>query len=247
MSAKLENLEGWYTLHDFRMMDWSSWLLLKDQERTRIQEELASVLNQFNQVNTDKTGSFGVFSIAGSKANFMLMQLHPTLEDITAVQRVFDKTRFAQFTKPVYSYVSMVELSNYVVARDQDPMQNEMVRARLFPAMPAKKNVCFYPMNKRRDPGANWYMESHEERRRMMHDHGMIGRSYAGKIVQMIGGSTGLDDWEWGVTLFADDPVHFKKIVTEMRFDEVSARFGEFGPFYVGTRLTADEFVGQLS
>jgi hydrogen peroxide-dependent heme synthase len=101
-------------------------------------------------------------------------------------------------------------------------------------------------MNKKRDGEDNWYMLSMEDRREMMKSHGMIGRSYAGKVRQIITGSVGLDDWEWGVTLFGEDPLQFKKLVYEMRFDEASARFGEFGPFYVGNYLTQEDLSALL-
>jgi chlorite dismutase len=116
-------------------------------------------------------------------------------------------------------------------------MQNPEIIARLKPALPKAKHICFYPMNKRREGNDNWYMLDMETRKNMMRSHGMIGRSYAGKVKQIITGSVGFDDWEWGVTLFADDALQFKKLVYEMRFDEVSARYGEFGDFYVGNLL----------
>jgi len=116
----------------------------------------------------------------------------------------------------------------------------------LKPALPKSKHMCFYPMNKRREGGDNWYMLSMEDRRNMMRSHGMIGRSYAGRVKQIITGSVGLDDWEWGVTLFADDALTFKKLVYEMRFDEVSARYGDFGSFYVGNLLDETKFQRML-
>jgi len=170
------------------------------------------------------------------------MQLRETLEELNELETAFNKSSFAQFAIPVYSYVSVVELSNYMGKSGEDPMQNPEVVARLKPILPKTKHICFYPMNKRRSGNDNWYMLSMEERRAMMRSHGMIGRSYAGKVKQIITGSVGLDDWEWGVTLFADDALQFKKLVYEMRFDEVSARFGEFGPFYVGNLLDQEKF-----
>jgi chlorite dismutase len=140
-----------------------------------------------------------------------------------------------------------VELSSYTIPPDVDPLSDPAFRERLNPILPKTQYVCFYPMNKRRLGEDNWYMLSMEERRRMMKSHGMIGRSYAEKVRQIITGSMGLDDWEWGVTLFSDDPLNFKQLVSEMRFDEVSARFGEFGPFYVGCRLTAEGLTSLLS
>jgi len=119
-------------------------------------------------------------------------------------------------------------------------MESEHVKRRLYPQpVPDMPYVCFYPMSKRREPGQNWYSLPLEERSRLMHAHGLTGRKYAGRIQQIITGAIGLDAWEWGVTLFARDPLDFKRLVTEMRFDEVSAKYAEFGDFYVGRILTA--------
>jgi chlorite dismutase len=122
----------------------------------------------------------------------------------------------------------------------EDAVHAEMERIakpRLFPGVPAKRYCCFYPMSKRRGEHVNWYDLSTEERAGFMKGHGEIGRKYAGKVVQVIQGSVGLDDWEWGVTLFADDALVFKKLIYEMRFDPASSRFALFGPFYVGIRF----------
>ena len=105
--------------------------------------------------------------------------------------------------------------------------------------------VCFYPMSKRRAPDQNWYSLTLEERSRLMYSHGLIGRRYAGRVMQIITGAVGFDAWEWGVTLFAKDPLDFKKLVTEMRFDETSARYADFGQFYVGRRVEAGEWPGE--
>ena len=114
--------------------------------------------------------------------------------------------------------------------------QRKRVASRLFLEAPPRRHVCFYPMNKRRGEAKNWYAVPVEERSRMMRDHGMIGRHYAGAVTQIISGSIGFDDWEWGVDLFADDPLVFKRLIYEMRFDEVSAVYALFGTFYVGVR-----------
>ena len=115
--------------------------------------------------------------------------------------------------------------------------QKERVSNRLFMDVPQARYVCFYPMNKRRGELANWYAEPFDRRASMMREHGMIGRHYAGQVTQVISGSIGYDDWEWGVDLFAADPVVFKKLIYEMRFDEASAKFAEFGPFYTGVQF----------
>ena len=119
--------------------------------------------------------------------------------------------------------------------------QKEAMHPRLFPAMPPNRYICFYPMDRRRGEDKNWYTLPIEERQRQMNEHGLVGRRYAGEVKQIISGSIGFDDWEWGVTLFADEPLVFKKLIYEMRFDEVSAVYALFGHFYVGMRCPAAE------
>ncbi|MUT64322.1 hydrogen peroxide-dependent heme synthase [Paenibacillus sp. NEAU-GSW1] len=246
MSEVALTLEGWYALHDFRTIDWTAWRNASDAERSRALDDLQSFLNEWAEVDASKQGSTAVYSIVGQKADFVFMHLRETLEELNAVEIAFNKTLFAEFTVPTYSYVSVVELSNYVNQPGADPMQNPEIVARLKPTLPKANHICFYPMNKRRQGNDNWYMLSMDERRTMMRSHGMIGRQYAGKVKQIISGSVGFDNWEWGVTLFADDALQFKKLVYEMRFDEVSARFGDFGDFYIGNLLTPDKFSAML-
>lgn len=240
-------LEGWYTLHDFRRMDWSLWSKLSTSERGFIKAELFDVLGEWRSAAELEQGSFGLFEICGHKADFLFLNLRPTLEELIALERKFNKTQFAQYCTAAHSYVSVAELSTYVV-NHQGGMENDpQVKARLQPKIPAFNNLCFYPMNKKRDGLDNWYMQSIENRRQMMKSHGLIGRNYAGKVLQMIGGSIGFDDYEWGVTLFADDPITFKKLVYEMRFDEVSARFAEFGPFWIGSKSSMENLSENLN
>ncbi|MCG7410516.1 heme-dependent peroxidase [Paenibacillus sp. ACRRX] len=248
MNEAALTLEGWYALHDFRTMNWALWNKADDEERAHALDELHSLWEQWTQTENDNQGSTAVYSILGQKADFVMFHLRETLEELNALEVQFNKSAFARFTIPTYSYVSVVELSNYLAkpGSNEDPMDNPEVIARLKPVLPKAKHLCFYPMNKKRDLQDNWYMLSMEDRRTMMRSHGMIGRSYAGKVKQIITGSVGFDDWEWGVTLFSDDPLQFKKLVYEMRFDEVSARFGEFGSFFVGNRLTPSELSTML-
>ncbi|MFX3632039.1 MAG: hydrogen peroxide-dependent heme synthase [Candidatus Pristimantibacillus sp.] len=246
MSEVAVTLEGWYALHDFRSIDWAAWRNASENERNRALDELHTFLQQWSEVEESKQGSTAVYSIIGQKADFVFMHLRETLEELNEVETAFNKTLFAEFTLPSYSYVSVVELSNYVNSPGADPYENPDIMARLKPTLPKANHICFYPMNKRREGNDNWYMLSMDERRTMMRSHGMIGRQYAGKVKQIISGSVGFDNWEWGVTLFADDALQFKKLVYEMRFDEVSARFGDFGEFYVGNLLTPDKFSGLL-
>lgn len=245
MSEAAQTLEGWYALHDFRAIDWTAWRLAEEGERAAALDELQSFLAEWQSVEDNKQGSTAFYSIVGQKADFVFMHLRETLEELNALENAFNKTTFAQFTIPAHSYVSIVELSNYMAPPGTDPMQSPEILARLKPILPKWNHICFYPMNKRRQGNDNWYMLSMEERRNMMRSHGMIGRTYAGKVKQIITGSVGFDNWEWGVTLFAEDALQFKKLVYEMRFDEVSARYGDFGDFYVGNRMT-DEKLQQL-
>ncbi|MBL4818135.1 MAG: heme-dependent peroxidase [Deltaproteobacteria bacterium] len=247
MTENLQTLEGWYTLHDFRSFDWPRWRLLSKPEQQEIQEEFFSVLKQYQFCNDQRTGAFACYEILGHKSDFLFLNLRENMHELAKAERALQKTAFSEFAPVLYSYVSVVELSNYVHGNgEKTPEVQAMIDARLKPDLPKTNHICFYPMNKKREGKDNWYTESMDERRRMMKEHGLIGRKYAGKVTQMIGGSIGLDDWEWGVTLFAEDPLVFKHLVSEMRFDEVSARFAEFGAFYVGNRLEIDSMVSSL-
>jgi chlorite dismutase len=190
------------------------------------------------------------FSVLGGRADLGLMAIGPDLDALDAlVKRVLRGP-----VEPVYSFVSLTELSEYTSTEDDERARLEAEgagdvaarlaewrdrmeayrEARLHPRLPARATIAFYPMSKRRDASANWYELSFEERKRLMGGHARVGRRYAGRILQLITGATGLDDWEWGVTLLADDLAAIKEIVYEMRFDEVSSRYAEFGPFFVG-------------
>lgn len=240
MSEAAKTLDGWYSLHEFRSMNWTAWKSLSSDERQMAISEFQGLLEKWGNAENSKTGSHALYTVVGQKADFMFMLLRPTLEEINELELEFNKTMLAEFTIPTYSYVSVVELSNYLPA-GEDPYQNPEILARLYPTLPKAKHICFYPMDKKRQGEDNWYMLSMEDRRSMMRSHGMIGRQYAGKVKQIITGSVGLDDYEWGVTLFSDDPLQFKKLVYEMRFDEVSARFGDFGSFFVGNILPSEQ------
>jgi chlorite dismutase len=234
-------------LHDFRTIDWQGWKTLSASERQTALNELFQLMDGWDAKEAEKGGSYGIYSIAGQKADLLFIHMRPTLAELNEIKNQFNKTQFAEFLLPAYSYVSVVELSGYVGGPDVDPNTDPYIQSRLKPTLSKTKHVCFYPMNKKRDGADNWYMLSMEERRDMMRSHGMIGRNYAGKVQQIITGSVGFDDWEWGVTLYADDPLQFKKLVYEMRFDEVSARFGEFGSFFVGVGLPKENIEAFMS
>ncbi|WP_100488036.1 hydrogen peroxide-dependent heme synthase [Sporolactobacillus pectinivorans] len=246
MAEAAETLDGWYCLHDFQTINWSKWRALSATERQTAMQEFKEFVDHLSQNEENKEGSYAFYSIIGQKADFMFMWLRPTMEELNELETLFNKTKFAEVTSPTYSYVSVIELSNYLGKDGGDPYANPRVQTRLKPILPKTDYFCFYPMNKKREQQDNWYMLPMDARREMMKNHGRIGRSYAGRIKQVITGSVGFDDWEWGVTLFSDDVLQFKKLVYEMRFDEVSARFGEFGSFYVGTFLDNDRFTKMM-
>lgn len=241
MSNAAETLEGWYCLNDFRKIDWKSWKSLNDNERQEIIEEMMGLWNQWSDTEGNSEGSHALFQIVGHKADIMLLFLRPTLEELMQIELAINITKFAEYTVQSTSYLSVVELSNYL-PKGEDPYSKPVIRSRLFPKIPTTDYMCFYPMNKLRSGSDNWYMLSTEDRNQMMRCHSLIGRKYAGKVKQIILGSVGFDDYEWGVALFAQDPIQFKKLIYEMRFDEVSARFGEFGSFFVGKYVSKEHF-----
>ncbi|RKD21783.1 heme-dependent peroxidase [Ammoniphilus oxalaticus] len=241
----VKTLEGWYALHDFRTIDWNAWKALSEEDRARAKDELISLMGEWSNVGEQKQGSTAVYTCIGHKADLTFMHLRPTLAELDELENAFNKTLLAEVTIPSYSYVSVVELSTYIDA-NVDPETDPYIQGRLKPNLPKTQYINFYPMNKKRDGNDNWFMLPLEDRARMMRDHGMIGRKYAGRVTQVISGSVGLDDWEWGVTLFADDPVVFKHLIYEMRFDEASARYGEFGTFFVGSRLDPESLSSYL-
>ncbi|MCG7337289.1 heme-dependent peroxidase [Sporosarcina sp. ACRSM] len=242
MNEAAQTLDGWYVLHDLRSMDWASWKLLSKEERQAAVDEFLAYLEKLQKADVEKTGAHAFYTIVGQKADFMLMTLRPTMDELQELEAEFNKLTIADFTIPAYSYVSVVELSNYLAGQsDEDPYQNAHVRARLYPELQRSQYICFYPMDKKREGEDNWYMLDMDKRKELMRSHGLIGRSYAGKVKQIISGSVGFDDYEWGVTLFSDDVLQFKKLVYEMRFDEVSARYGVFGSFFIGTILDGDK------
>lgn len=240
MSEAAQTLEGWYVLHDLRSIDWKAWNAANAEEKDAARNELFKLVAEWQAVEERKEGSLALYSVVGQKADLIFMHLRETLEELNAIENDFNRSAFGRFTRKEYSYVSVVELSNYMSPPGVDPMQVPEIVARLKPILPKSNHICFYPMNKKRELQDNWYMLPMDERKTLMRSHGMIGRGYAGKVKQVISGSVGFDDWEWGVTLFADDALQFKKLVYEMRFDEVSARYGEFGSFYVGNLLNND-------
>ncbi|KAA1039358.1 hydrogen peroxide-dependent heme synthase [Macrococcus equipercicus] len=242
MNEAAITLDGWYSLHLFYTIDFTSLKVLDKADRDAMVDELKAFVAKLDDNHAAKEGSYALYNITGQKADLMLWLLRPEMKDLNALENEFNKLALTDYLIPTYSYVSVIELSNYLAGEsNDDPYQNPHVRARLYPEVPRSAYVCFYPMDKRRTPEDNWYMLDMDARKGMMRSHGLIGRSYAGKVKQFITGSVGFDDHEWGVTLFADDVLQFKKLIYEMRFDEVSARYAEFGEFFVGHLLTTED------
>ena len=262
-------LEGASVLHQFFRFDWKSWKSLADSGRNTAMEEFASVLHGLERDSAGKVQT-AIFSELGHKGDLILVHFRDSLAALNQVELTLAQTRLHDFLIPTHSYVSVIELGLYESSRKtyeaaaargaanftpewtaevEASLKRgaEAMKPRLWPGMPEAKYLCFYPMDRKRDEQKNWYMVPFSERQRMMHDHGMIGRRYGDVVKQIITGSIGLDDWEWGVDLFADDPVVFKKLIYEMRFDEVSAEYGLFGQFYIALRLEIDKLGGWLA
>ena len=257
-----ETLEGWYALHQiFRI----------DRERTASVANFAGAKSAvFDARAGDESGWSEAVALIGSTSDVLFMHFRPTLDEILALQRDMAREPWMRALVPTYSFLSVTEAGLYHLTaklakeaaerggsvgdeayeaslreRVGAERDNPHVRKRLYPQRPASMPyVSFYPMTKRRQNEQNWYELPMEDRSRMMWEHGLTGRRYAGRVLQIITGAIGFDDWEWGVTLFATDPLDFKKLVTEMRFDEASARYGEFGQFYTGRAGTLAEALG---
>lgn len=256
-----ETIEGWYVQHDLFAFQWSTWRTLAPARCNQLIEEAAHWLTA--QANTER-GDSAAFSLVGHKGDLLLTHFRPSLEALNQVKVSLRQTEFYTYLEPVYGYLSVIELGMYevigMVRRKLDAQgpeegtdayqaayqaelqeQKALLKDRLYPEIPPGRYQCFYPMNKRRGETHNWYTLSMDERRSLMRGHGMTGRRYAGRVKQIISGSVGFDDWEWGVSLFSDDPLVFKKLIYEMRFDAASSLYGEFGEFFVGIRFEPDE------
>ncbi|SHG69753.1 heme-binding protein [Halobaculum gomorrense] len=245
--------EGWYALHDFRTVDWDAWRAAPERERELAVEEGVAYLEEHERVVDAEEGASAVFSVLGHKADLMVVHFRPTLDALSAAERRFESTALAEFTEQPTSYVSVTEVSDYVSDSYFDDDEEETdegirryIEGKLKPDIPDTEYVSFYPMNRKRAAEQNWYTLEYEERADLLSAHGEIGREYAGKIKQVIASSVGFDDYEWGVTLFGGDPADIKDIVYEMRFDDASAEYGEFGPFYVGRRFPPTDLGAYL-
>jgi hydrogen peroxide-dependent heme synthase len=253
-------LEGAAVLHQMMRFRRNAWNATPAERKAEVLAEAADALGSL--------GGSGLYSVFGHKADLLLVHFRKDFEELKAIELAIEKLALSEFLEATQSYLSVVELGLYestaqvyaslsekgvepysaewnagiaeVIAR-----QKKAMHPRLFPEIPPARYICFYPMDRKRAEEKNWYQVPMADRQRMMHEHGMIGRRYAGEVKQIISGSIGFDDWEWGVDLFADDPVVFKKLIYEMRFDEVSAVYALFGAFVVGLRCEPAQ-LGEL-
>ena len=263
-------LEGWYAHHQLLTLDRERLRAMPSADRARAAEGLAQVLEELRAPAAG--GWTAPALLVGAQADAMVVHFRPTLDALGEAQRRVLGAPLGELLRPTVTYLSVTEAGMYQVAgqlakaalaRGGTPGDAEYeaeaarrlaaerddprTQKRLYPPLPADMPyVCFYPMSKRRGVGQNWYEQTLEERNRLMWAHGKTGRRYAGKVFQVITGSVGFDAWEWGVTLFAADPLEIKRIVTEMRFDEVSAQYAEFGAFYVGRVVEPGAWVRAL-
>ena len=258
-----ESLEGWWILHRMFELDRYSWDRLAEQERNELVNEARSALAQFQQ---GKETDLGLAQMVGHKADLMLTHYSKDFDGLAHAQMTFDKLGICEFLTPALSYVSILELGLYeATGKIHATLKERGLKAgspewnaafdellaeqekhphyggRLWARIPQRRYVCFYPMDKKRGENVNWYMLPYEERGKMMLEHGKIGRTYSGLVTQVMSGSIGYDRYEWGVDLYADDPLTFKKLVYEIRSDEASAKYGDFGDFYSGLQFSLDE------
>ncbi len=255
-------LEGSSVLHQMIRFRWTEWRKLSALERARLLAEAQPLLERLEK------GQSALYSALGHKADLLLLHFRPGFDHLKQIELELAGIGLSDYLEVTKSFLSVVELGLYDSSlklyrtlqergvkphspewnREIEEMlarQKDAMRPRLYPEVPATRYVCFYPMDRRRGEDKNWYTLPIEERQRQMEEHGLVGRRYAGKVRQIITGSIGFDDWEWGVDLFADDPLVFKKLIYEMRFDQVSAVYALFGSFIVGVRCPAAQ-LGEL-
>ncbi len=253
-------VEGASVLHQMMRFRWPAWRALSREDRAGILEEAAAALGAWERPHEGRQSA--IYSLLGHKGDLLLVHFRRSFAELDQAQLALARLRLSDFLEPSGSYVSIIELGLYessskvygsLASKGVQPHSEEWKREieavlerqrqamapRLWPEIPAAKYLCFYPMDRRRGESVNWYTEPMADRQRMMHEHGLVGRRYAGEVRQIITGSIGFDDWEWGVDLFAEDPLVFKKLIYEMRFDYVSAVYALFGAFYVGVRISA--------
>ena len=258
-------IEGYSVLHQMMRFRWAAWRQVEPNRQKALINEAVALLSEMEE---GAGGQSGLYSLLGHKGDLMFVHFRNSFDELKQAELSLSQLGLSEFWEPTSSYLSIIELGLYessmkayrtLTDRGVEPhseewkreiaqvlaRQKEAMHPRLFPELPKNRYLCFYPMDRRRGEDKNWYTVPMEERARQMNEHGLVGRRYAGEVRQIITGSIGFDDWEWGVDLFADDPLVFKKLIYEMRFDEVSAVFALFGHFYVGLRCPAAK-LGEL-
>ncbi|HUF13426.1 MAG TPA: hydrogen peroxide-dependent heme synthase [Longimicrobiales bacterium] len=259
-------IEGWYALHQVMRVDWRALRASSAQERATLLAETERLMAGL--AAPERAGWSAAYRLIGGGADFMLVHFRETLDELADVQLAIRRSRLGALLTIDYDFTSVTEaglyhasaeaaadavddLKKYAALLDEAAAAEAAsphVRTRLYPEPPADMRVIsFYPMSKRRVHPDNWYALDVAERNRMMAEHGLSGRRFAGRIFQVITGAVGFDDWEWGVTLFARDPLDIKRVVTELRYDEASTKYGEFGTFFVGVRMGEAEWGEFLS
>lgn len=259
--------EGMNVLHLFFNLNATAWQSLSEEQKNQGKQNLLDVVQEAKSL--EKTQVMTISMLAKCDLGFMIVA--PDLQQVNEIEKKIKRSLGPDVLEQVYCYYSLTELSEYTqdetqfratliekekLKEDSPEFQqklkafqdrfNQYTYYRLYPVLSDWEFFCFYPMSKRRESGQNWYAQDHESRHEMMLSHGMIGRKYSGKVTQVITGSVGLDDWEWGVTLFAHNPVDIKAILYEMRFDKVSRKYGEFGEFYTGLPLPLELIYTRL-
>ena len=260
MPAMPLTIEGYSVLHQMFRFRWSHWREVGAAQQAEITSQAAGLIGAWEKGGS---GQSALYTLLGHKGDLMLVHFRNSFDELNQAEMQFAQLQISDYLEPTGSYLSVVELGLYessiktyhdLIEQGIEPhsdewkravnetldRQREAMRPRLFPDIPPARYLCFYPMDRRRGEEKNWYTLPIEERARQMNEHGLVGRRYAGEVKQIITGSIGFDDWEWGVDLFADDPLVFKKLIYEMRFDEVSAVYALFGHFYVGLRCLAN-------
>ena len=259
---------GWHCLHLFYQINRSILAGLSGAARQEGNEVLKRVLDRSSPGAPEQ---LQCFAVPGHKADFGVMLAGTDLRAIHAIQTSIQASPLGPALTPAYSFYSITEVSEYVpdaeeygrILREREGVDPEssvyktklaqyaqrlgpMNQQRLYPEFPDWPCLCFYPMSKMREPAANWYTLPFEERAELMSHHGRSGMKFAGKVSQLITASTGLDDWEWGVTLWSRNPAYLKDIVYTMRFDESSAKYALFGAFYFGYILPPHELLEAI-
>jgi peroxiredoxin len=268
MTDQLRPKEGWNVLHLFYRIDFGSWNLLSKEERLTAKTSFSELIQEIRALPQTQLLTFSMIS---PKADLGFMLLTEDLHVANAAEKKLSVALGPDVLMPTFSFYSLTERSEYTTTEEEfsatlmeekglskgspefsqamedfGKRMKKYLQDRLYPNLPDWPVVCFYPMSKRRNEHQNWYALPFADRKALMAGHAQVGRRFAGRVRQLITGATGLDDWEWGVTLFAQDVFEIKSIVYEMRFDEVSARYAEFGEFYLGLQLPLDQLFGRL-